>query len=544
MRFTLFATWVGVIAAKTITQDTDCKYSLEILQVQDGSTSFAGEIKNMANFMADLTEELRNLYGEFKFGVSSFVDKPIPLRGYGNYGNWDYAADYCYREHSALTEDNAEIISGLRELASNLGSGNDFPENPMEALIFAAGDEAVGWSPQEVTHSPSGRPIVRMIMLVTDDIPHFPTDAEDAVARFWNWPRTYPDPSNPMISTGGFGSHGFHALPNLVTVNTESEVDLHEYLEMADLFAIFDHEGDLSPTQATRLDKLIDKFGPYPFPDVVTHPGDDSIRDCTKTEYPTLENVSEYLKARNTNIIFLVTEPPSYANEITRACRAIGMSAGVDCLVQLYKGYAETMGIAAVVASIDGENTKDRILESIVAMTDMMCLATTTAAPTTSTSEESISTEDQPGTDAPATTSSATLSDTITDKELPPPGLTSEGAVSTTGVPGHETHSSVSTEEGRSEASVTTTDSAVVPPPIKPPGGGGGSEGPNVGVITGSAIGGAAAVIVGGILYAKFGGGLFGGSAPAGGAAVTQVDTPESAVEREIVEEVTMDMFQ
>lgn len=535
MRF--LPTAVILTASAAAVEEQICTYALEIVQIQDASSSFDAYIDMMQKTADKLLNKLDETFDEYKYAVSSFVDKPVPMRGVGNFGNFKSTGaspDYCYAVHSPLTDDIDVVRAALKEARDGLGSGGDFPENPYEGLLLAAYSDRIGWSPAEQTHSESGRPIARVAVLVTDDIPHYAGDAAFGANTVYPWPRSYEDPD---FSTGGFGARNFVSYKNVIFFGNQPG-DEHDYYEMSDLFKVIDLGGTLNKTGEARLDALIEKFGPYPFPDIQAHPGDGTA-ECGMTEYPSFAQVANALTKFNIMPVVLLAEPPIWSRETTNKCTSIGMPATVDCLVQVYTNDLKEMGISAVVGTIASETAIDTIVDAVGIATNTMCIETTTPAPITEATTEAESSDD---TNPDASTDETEADETTDETEADETTASQHAKTSSTEetdltVPGHSTGTEEpmtlpgrSTENGDDTTTSTTTTEKK------------GSNIPAIAGATGGAV--AAAGVAAGVLYKKFGASLFGHSSAGDLSNIQQVETPTSPVDREMMEEISMEAFR
>eukprot|EP01053_Blabericola_migrator_P000649 Blabericola_migrator_1__648@NODE_115_length_13846_cov_473_148632_g103_i0_p2_GENE_NODE_115_length_13846_cov_473_148632_g103_i0NODE_115_length_13846_cov_473_148632_g103_i0_p2_ORF_typecomplete_len522_score77_27Integrin_beta/PF00362_18/1_2e14Integrin_beta/PF00362_18/7_1e05VWA_2/PF13519_6/0_18PII/PF00543_22/6_4e02PII/PF00543_22/4_1PII/PF00543_22/1_7e04_NODE_115_length_13846_cov_473_148632_g103_i025704135 len=473
-----------LVTAAASVADASCEFSLEVLQIQDASGSFANYITAMETVTVDLTNALRAKYADFRFGVAGFIDKPLPFRGLGNYAGSKYYADWCYQLFTPLTDNEADIKKALAELHRNMGSGGDLPENPLEAMIFGALDSMAGWSdPYTEDGMTKVSNTVRLLLVVTDDKAHQPTDASDGTARGWNWPRSYPA-GELGDSTGGFGAHSFK------TSNLFTSADTANYYVMCDLFSKYDHGTITDEEQAELLD-WIEYFGPYPWPALKPFPGDNSEPDCALTEYPSIEQVAWVLKERNILPVFLVPR-------------------GSTVLHEYYVDLVRQMGIMGVVAPMDLDTVLENIVEAIETLTQAVCSApTTTPHPkptststtsTTTTTEFPIIVPTRPITSVVTTElleSSATetisqeteITTTLEDDIFPPVIIP----------PGEDGDTDAATDEA---GTTTTGDDPIIIPPVIPgaeSAGGGTSAGVIAGAVSGSVVG--AAAIGAGIYY-------------------------------------------
>lgn len=101
--------------------------SLDLVFLQDLSTSFDDDIAKVKGLIPELAAAVRNIEPDTRFGFASFVDKPISVRTDG----------YVYQTDLKLTKD----ISQLQFIVSNLRTydfGNtDIPEAQLEGLLQA-----------------------------------------------------------------------------------------------------------------------------------------------------------------------------------------------------------------------------------------------------------------------------------------------------------------------------------------------------------------------------------------------------------------------
>eukprot|EP01055_Gregarina_sp_Pseudo9_P005728 Gregarina_sp_Pseudo_9__5727@NODE_832_length_2151_cov_144_365057_g780_i0_p1_GENE_NODE_832_length_2151_cov_144_365057_g780_i0NODE_832_length_2151_cov_144_365057_g780_i0_p1_ORF_typecomplete_len525_score156_93Integrin_beta/PF00362_18/1_3e20Integrin_beta/PF00362_18/0_00098RseC_MucC/PF04246_12/0_22_NODE_832_length_2151_cov_144_365057_g780_i01341708 len=518
---------LSLLCALVAGEEKECNYALELLALQDSSDSFNSFIQDWKKTAAALNQALLDHFGTFKMGLSSFTDKPIPYRGYGNYGNYQiYNWDYCYHADVPLGTDTDAFVKGLGDLS--MSAGGDIPEGQFEALLYAALDSKVGWSEPEVTHSEDGRPIVRVVMLITDAKSHEAGDAAKGIMP-WNVARQYPEGFGAN-STGGFGAHSFYATRGVNVFDPSNEA---RYAEMADLYRVKDAaaagQGDaLTAAQQTRLDELIAHFGPEVYPDLAwpTHPGDASpAADCTRTEYPTFDQVVTVLKARHIYPVFILTK---------------------QSVAAFYEWYGGTItDLEYAIATMTDESLQEIVIEAITNIVDKICVAPSFTEPPEETGEAAPSegpTEAAPSEEpAPSEVPSEAATDGAVSGEATDGAVSVEatdGAVSgeaTDGAgSGEATNGAGSGETGVGETTTTEEAAAAAVPP---------AAGSNIGTIAGAAAGAAAGLAaVAGVLWKTVGFGALRGSSNSQEGA-EQVEVPENQVEREAMEEVTMDMF-
>eukprot|EP01055_Gregarina_sp_Pseudo9_P001329 Gregarina_sp_Pseudo_9__1328@NODE_188_length_3731_cov_112_015710_g173_i0_p2_GENE_NODE_188_length_3731_cov_112_015710_g173_i0NODE_188_length_3731_cov_112_015710_g173_i0_p2_ORF_typecomplete_len525_score114_29Integrin_beta/PF00362_18/5_1e18Integrin_beta/PF00362_18/0_5Mucin15/PF15672_5/1_2e05Podoplanin/PF05808_11/7_5e05_NODE_188_length_3731_cov_112_015710_g173_i020363610 len=515
----IFTTY-GVVGA----EQTSCESAVEILVLQDASASFAEHVQRWAATAEDLMALLGSAFPEYKMGLSSFTDKPIPRSGYGRYGGWDeYQQDYCYARHVPLSDDAVSLRSGLQELGRGMGSGADIPEAQAEAMLLAALDEAVGWSPE--SHTPAGFPIAKVLLLITDAEAHEAGDAAAHLAEF-NAPRLYPY-GFEFPSEGGFGSHSFGEGQLLATAVDPELRGL--YTEMANLFARADAATAgagpaLTEPQVARLEQLISTFGPYPFPDLKypEHPGDDSELDCTKTEYPSLTQTMLALKRRGILPLILTSTQKAY---------------------DFYSWYQENvfqpLGMSTVVSMFDNDSLFADMVDALSLLVTQDCLA--------STSEPELPGFDSTGAETASDTSDFTdsvgdLSVDATSEAFSPETAETdlETEQESTRVDSSSFEDSTSTEDEVGDFHSSTTEE-MQPPVLIVPGAEG--EASNKGVIAGASVGAVAGVAaIAAVLYKTVGFSVFSQQDPAL-VDIAQVEASENPLDREVLEQVSMELF-
>ena len=116
---------------------------LDLFLVQDLSYSFANDLNVLETKLPELLDTIKEEYPGSRFGLGSFVDKPVEPFGYS------ISEDYCYRLHYALRDlkDIADLPSVLSSLETY--SGNDWEENQLEALLHAVRAVGTGWKFEE-----------------------------------------------------------------------------------------------------------------------------------------------------------------------------------------------------------------------------------------------------------------------------------------------------------------------------------------------------------------------------------------------------------
>ncbi|NEQ09974.1 MAG: hypothetical protein F6K37_29775 [Moorea sp. SIO4E2] len=101
---------------------------LDLMLLQDLSSSFGNDLPVLRSLVPNLVSELRSLQPDTNFGLTAFVDKAISPFGNGG--------DYVYRTVLKLTADSDAFQNGVNSLI--IKSGGDDPEASLEALLQVA----------------------------------------------------------------------------------------------------------------------------------------------------------------------------------------------------------------------------------------------------------------------------------------------------------------------------------------------------------------------------------------------------------------------
>eukprot|EP01069_Polyplicarium_translucidae_P010490 Polyplicarium_translucidae@DN3381_c1_g2_i3.p1 len=144
----------------------DCPYALDVVFVQDLSYSYNNDLPNLKALLPLFKDQLDSDHPESKIALVSFVDHPIAPLGWAGF-------DHCVNIAKPLTDNSAEITLALNSYTA--GGGYDWQEAQLQAVHHALRNDAVGWRPVGSVTS-SGDPIHRVIVLVTDSIPHLAGD--------------------------------------------------------------------------------------------------------------------------------------------------------------------------------------------------------------------------------------------------------------------------------------------------------------------------------------------------------------------------------
>lgn len=103
---------------------------LDVFLLQDLSLSFEEDLPVLKRLVPNLLDDLRKIKPDAKFGVGSFIDKPV--RPFGDPNN-----AYVYQLDQPLTNDKEVVRSTVNNLQT-ISKGGDLPEAQLEALLQVA----------------------------------------------------------------------------------------------------------------------------------------------------------------------------------------------------------------------------------------------------------------------------------------------------------------------------------------------------------------------------------------------------------------------
>ena len=103
---------------------------LDVFLLQDLSLSFQEDLPILKGLVPNLLDDLRKIQPDAKFGVGSFIDKPVEPFG-------DKNNAYVYQLEQPLTNDKEVVRSTVNNLLTISKSG-DLPEAQLEALLQVA----------------------------------------------------------------------------------------------------------------------------------------------------------------------------------------------------------------------------------------------------------------------------------------------------------------------------------------------------------------------------------------------------------------------
>eukprot|EP01054_Gregarina_sp_Poly1_P006292 Gregarina_sp_Poly_1__6291@NODE_333_length_9463_cov_335_720094_g281_i0_p5_GENE_NODE_333_length_9463_cov_335_720094_g281_i0NODE_333_length_9463_cov_335_720094_g281_i0_p5_ORF_typecomplete_len268_score40_75Integrin_beta/PF00362_18/4_5e18VWA/PF00092_28/4_1e05VWA_2/PF13519_6/0_082_NODE_333_length_9463_cov_335_720094_g281_i067547557 len=163
-------------------KDSECSVtSFDVFLVQDTTETFQSDLNSAVKLMEDWILSIQDEYEGSRFGYGTFTDKPIPLSGFGKYGGWQHVAmqyDWCFNVDQPLVADKDTFTASLRKVWKKKGSGFDFLESQLEALLRAVTSTNSGW--EEV--NPNTR--ARVVVLITDSSSHLNGDGAENIAKY------------------------------------------------------------------------------------------------------------------------------------------------------------------------------------------------------------------------------------------------------------------------------------------------------------------------------------------------------------------------
>ncbi|MEZ2275505.1 MAG: hypothetical protein ACBR12_01185 [Microcoleus sp.] len=154
---------------------------LDVFLLQDLSLSFEEDLPILKRLVPNLLDDLRKIQPDAKFGVGSFIDKPIEPFG-------DKNNAYVYQLEQPLTNDKDVVRSTVNNLLT-ISRGGDLPEAQLEALLQVAR--------RTIQTNPIGfrNNARRVVVVSTDAIYHKGGDGAEAKPR----PITKPNNGDTVI---------------------------------------------------------------------------------------------------------------------------------------------------------------------------------------------------------------------------------------------------------------------------------------------------------------------------------------------------------
>ncbi|WP_318285954.1 pre-peptidase C-terminal domain-containing protein [Limnospira fusiformis] len=120
----------------TVPSDSAETTAIDLVFLTDLSGSFWDDLPVMQRLAPRIVKEVQDIQPDTKFGLASFIDKPIwPFGG---------STDYVYETHLPLTDSLPDFQDALGRL--EIGFGGDAPEAQLEGLMHVAlREEEVGY---------------------------------------------------------------------------------------------------------------------------------------------------------------------------------------------------------------------------------------------------------------------------------------------------------------------------------------------------------------------------------------------------------------
>ncbi|KAH0488218.1 MAG: hypothetical protein KVP17_004883, partial [Porospora cf. gigantea B] len=229
--------------------------------------------------MDSLVGDVTTLYPGSRIGFSTFTDKPIPISGFGEHGDYParFYRDHCYKLRSPLTDSVASMNQGVSEVT--ISGGGDYWENVMGSLVSIGNDPNWGFTSGLTGGHNDDTAMIRVVLSTTDALPHVAGDAK-ANVQLWN---------------DHWGTSDFEAAWTLFYGLCKKGGDV--YSELVGLRTKFE-AGSLSSDESERFDYLREKCGPWKFTPAFLPHGDvvDTPGNCISHEYPTSQEATDAVK--------------------------------------------------------------------------------------------------------------------------------------------------------------------------------------------------------------------------------------------------------
>lgn len=110
--------------------ETDAPSELDVFLLNDLSGSFGDDLAHVRAAVPSIVSSLTGISDNVRFGLGSFVDKPMSSFGSASSG------DYVYRTELALTSDATALQTAVNSMTTK--GGADEPESQLEALFQVA----------------------------------------------------------------------------------------------------------------------------------------------------------------------------------------------------------------------------------------------------------------------------------------------------------------------------------------------------------------------------------------------------------------------
>ncbi|EZG56511.1 hypothetical protein GNI_103180, partial [Gregarina niphandrodes] len=390
--------------------EVQCDRRVELMILQDATTSFTESNLEMSTKAKQIIEELNSkIEGSVLVSMARFADKPVPFRGNGSGRGTLDLIDYCYDnvDTFALSSDYKHIETGYQNTYYNsYAEGGDYPENVYEGMMYAAMDPKVNWSSPDKVYDEAGQHIIRVLLTITDDFPHYFGEVASGVE---SW--------NPVEGDSyTFWGQDFAAMGAFYR---GSEVNYPRLLELKAKV----NNKSINEQEQKEFDALLKLMGPDYFPPAPEHPGSFQVfQNCQDYEYPKLEQVGHVLNTRNIFPIMILSDQ-SFTDNGANRCLERGIELPTDndlwasCLEQIYNIDLNDAGLSNYLIThyhTDVNELVANIVNTVQKMTeDITCpdpTTTTTAGPTTTTT---------PGTTTPGDLTTTTTPGDLTTTTTP-----------------------------------------------------------------------------------------------------------------------------
>eukprot|EP01054_Gregarina_sp_Poly1_P000919 Gregarina_sp_Poly_1__918@NODE_1220_length_4741_cov_416_879974_g832_i0_p2_GENE_NODE_1220_length_4741_cov_416_879974_g832_i0NODE_1220_length_4741_cov_416_879974_g832_i0_p2_ORF_typecomplete_len537_score73_08Integrin_beta/PF00362_18/2_1e18Integrin_beta/PF00362_18/1_6Dicty_REP/PF05086_12/0_00012Med3/PF11593_8/0_45Mucin15/PF15672_5/0_62_NODE_1220_length_4741_cov_416_879974_g832_i029664576 len=273
---------------------SECPFNLELFILQDTSATFDKLRDEVVAQFEDAINRLESFFPGTQIAFASTVDKPIAMFGTEN-GRGGYVGntDWCYRLEVPFTDDLTPVKNALLKVLA--GGGLDAAEGQFEGIARALIDPSVNWTPPDIDFDPvTGNPILRILVMSTDDTMHY---AGDGPAQIAEWNQKWGDPE--WCNKGA-------VVADLID----------ECIRAGNLRPLIE-AGTATPNEQAEFAQLEKLIGPRHYPDMPPHPYNlVENQDCSVYDYPDNAVLIQLLQRQKVSIINLVAagedEVPKY----------------------------------------------------------------------------------------------------------------------------------------------------------------------------------------------------------------------------------------
>ncbi|KAH0475061.1 MAG: hypothetical protein KVP17_000038 [Porospora cf. gigantea B] len=348
----------------------NCDVRFELAINQDVSGSFSSVLTQFQQKIDTLVSDVTSLYPGSRVGFSTFTDKPIPISGFGEHGDYPsrYYRDHCYKLRSPLTADSSSMFEAISDV--KISGGGDYFENLLGSLVSVGRDAEWGFTKGLTGGYDDDTAMIRVVLSTTDALPHVAGDAKRNVQK-WNVGWGTQDFEESWTLHYGACKKGGPAYGELVNLRSKYEA------------------GSLSGTEADRFDALRGQCGPWEFSnDFLPHGGVvDSPDNCLTHEYPTVADATDAVKQIDAVVPVMIT--PS-ANAGLSFVRYYGhcptAETEPECLREHYQTLFQDAGLNGLFYSLEGTSVpgvNDIILFALESIKYLYCRGDlfTTATP-------------------------------------------------------------------------------------------------------------------------------------------------------------------